>query len=152
MVLLILGIGLILLVTGIVILDRTYNEALGGFLATIGLFSFVGALIAAIILGISVMNLSTIDERIAMYQEENVKIEEQIENVVEQYQQYESDIFAEAKPNSSVELVALYPELKSDTLVQKQIEIYLENNKKIKSLREQQIAGSVDRWWLYFGE
>ena len=32
-----------------------------------------------------------------------------------------------------------------------QIEVYAENNKIIKDLRDQQIKGDVYRWWLYFG-
>ena len=86
-----------------------------------------------------------------MYQEENSKIEQQIADIVEQYQKYETDIFMDVAPDTAVTLVALYPELKSDTLVQSQIEVYTENNKIIKSLRDQQIKGDVYRWWLYFG-
>ena len=48
-------------------------------------------------------------------------------------------------------LVTLYPELKADTLVAKQIEIYTNNNQKIKELKEQKLYGKVYKWWLYFG-
>ena len=57
----------------------------------------------------------------------------------------------EVAPESAVTMVSLYPELKSDSLVQAQIEVYAENNKIIKDLRDQQIKGNVYRWWLYFG-
>ena len=114
------------------------------------IFLFI-EIIAAVFLTITVTNLSVIDDRIAMYQEENSKIEQQIADVVEQYQKYETDIFINVAPDTAVTLVALYPELKSDTLVQSQIEVYTENNKTIKSLRDQQIKGNVSRWWLYFG-
>ena len=107
--------------------------------------------IVAVLLTVTVANLSVIDDRIAMYQEENSKIERQIADIVEQYQKYETDIFMDVAPDTAVTLVALYPELKSDTLVQSQIEVYTENNKMIKSLRDQQIKGDVSRWWLYFG-
>ena len=36
--------------------------------------------------------------------------------------------------------------------VQKQIEVYINNNEKIKSLKEDNITGNVKRWWLYFGK
>lgn len=108
-------------------------------------------LAVAIILGICVINVTKVDEKIAMYQEENAKIEVQIATTVENYQQYENNIFTEVTPDSSITLVALYPELKSDTLIQAQIEVYIENNNKIKSLKEDKINGSVYRWWLYFG-
>ena len=55
-------------------------------------------------------------------------------------------------PESSITLVSLYPELKSDELVKKQIAVYQENNKKIINLKEKQIDANVAKWWLYFGE
>lgn len=113
------------------------------------------AAIAVAIVGIHNLfklgELRVIDDKIAMYEEKNSRIEEQIAAVVEQYQKYETEIFTEVAPESSMTLVALYPELKSDTLVQSQIDIYVQNNEKIKSLREQKINEKVYRWWLYFG-
>lgn len=117
----------------------------------VSLFVAVGALIGAILIGIEVSHLTVIDDRIEMYQEENAVIEQQIADVVEQYQKYETDIFMEVAPESAVSMVALYPELKSDSLVQAQIEVYVANNNMIKDLKDQQIKGDVYRWWLYFG-
>ena len=87
-----------------------------------------------------------------MYQEENTKIEEQIATIVKQYQEYEKDIFTEVSPESAMTLVSLYPELKADTLVSSQIDIYVKNNEKLKSLKEEKINASVIRWWTYFGK
>ena len=87
-----------------------------------------------------------------MYEEENTKIEQQIADVVTQYQEYEAGIFTEVAPESAMTLVALYPELKSDTLVQSQIEVYADNNKQIKELKCKAINTSIIRWWLYFGK
>lgn len=64
---------------------------------------------------------------------------------------FDKDVFTSVKPNSYIQLVSLYPELKSDTLVKAQIKTYQSNNKKIKELKEQAINGNVKRWWLYFG-
>ena len=114
------------------------------------LFSII-AFIIIIILGIHVKSLSVIDSRIEMYEEENARIEQQIADVVEESQTYETDIFMEVSPESAVTMVSLYPELKSDSLVQAQIEVYVENNKTIKYLKDKQIKGDVYRWWLYFG-
>lgn len=151
MILVILGIAIALIAFG-VFLVVAFDFDMFGFLTVIaGIVGFIVALIACIALICDVSMLKTVDERITMYQEENTKIEEQIADVVKQYQKYESDIIAEVAPESSMTLVALYPELKADTLVQKQIEVYTENNEKIKELREEQINGCVARWWLYFG-
>lgn len=75
-----------------------------------------------------------------MYQEENAIIEQDINRIVEEYLKHEQDTFAELKTEeSSITLVTLFPELKSDTLVQQQLEIYVANNVKIKRLREERI-------------
>lgn len=150
MILVILGMCIGLIVLGCILFDACC-DGLGGFCIAFGMVCGLIALIVTVILCFCVANSSVIDEKIAMYQEENTKIEEQIAETVKQYQQYETDIFTEVASDSSITLVALYPELKSDTLVQSQIDVYIENNEKIKSLKEDKICDSVNRWWLYFG-
>lgn len=107
--------------------------------------------VIAIFLGISVSNGRIIDEKIAMYQEENTKIEKQIDTLVSNYMDYESDAYEKFKSESSITLVSMYPELKSDKLVEEQISVYEENNKKIRELKEDKIKLKVKKWWLYFG-
>lgn len=123
----------------------------GGALACCGAVGGIISFVALVVLLVQSSYLVTIDKRVEMYQEENTKIESQISECVKQYQQYESGVFTEIAPDSAITLVSLYPELKSDTLVAKQIEIYIENNNKIKELKEQSINGDVTRWWAYFG-
>ena len=152
MILVILAASIILIVAGFIIFEKTYDfEFAGGAMAAVGTVSLLVSFIAAIILCISVSDLVVIDQKIEMYEEENAKIESRLAETVAQYQQYEKDIFTEVSPDSSVTLVSLYPDLKSDTLVQKQIETYVANNDNIKAMKEQKISGDVYRWWLYFG-
>ena len=153
MILVILAVGLALLVGGSVVYFKCRSdvEAVGFAMGVVGGIIAAVALIATLALGITVSGLPVIDDRIAMYQEENAKIEAQIAEVVQQYQQYETDIFTEVAPESAMTLVALYPELKSDSLVESQIELYINNNNQIRALREEKITGSVSKWWLYFG-
>lgn len=125
-----------------------YDGLIGVFL---GIAPLAICIIAVIPLVVQVSNLSVIDQKIEMYEQENTKIEQQIETAVTAYQQHEKDVFTTVKPNSYMQLVSLYPELKSDTLVKAQIKTYQSNNKKIKELKEQAINGNVKRWWLYFG-
>ncbi len=94
----------------------------------------------------------TATPKIEMYQEENTKIEEQIDTLVKQYMEYEGKTLTEFKSESSITLVSLYPELKSDDLVSKQIEVYIENNNKIKQLKEDKINMRIGKWLLYFGK
>lgn len=126
-------------------------EIASGFTVTCGIIGGIVSFIAMVVLLVEASYLATIDKRIEMYQEENNRIETQIAECVTQYQQYESGIFVETAPDSAITLVALYPELKADQLVSKQIEVYIENNNKIKELKEQSINGDVTRWWAYFG-
>lgn len=150
MILVILGICVLAFILGAIITNDVDYD-IGNIITVCAFIGFMGSLIATIILAIEVSKLSVIDVQIEMYQEENTQIEQQIANVVCQYQQYETEIFTTVAPEDSISLVALYPELKSDTLVQKQIDVYVANNEKIKALKEKQINGRVYRWWLYFG-
>ena len=152
MILLIFGICILMVVGGCILDRKTGVDSdicfgISGIGMVVGFFALLGL----IIVGVNVKSLSVIDDRIVMYEEENARIEQQVADVVEQYQKYETDIFMEVAPESAVTMVSLYPELKSDSLVQAQIEVYTENNKTIRDLRDKQIKGNVYRWWLYFG-
>ena len=152
MILVILAVAIILTVVGSIIFEKSYDfEFLGGCMTTAGIVSLIISSIATIILLFCVSDLVVIDQKIEMYEEENAKIESQLAETVAQYQQYEKEIFTEVSPESSVTLVSMYPDLKADTLVQKQIETYVANNNTIKELRTDKINGTVYRWWLYFG-
>lgn len=110
------------------------------------------ATVGSIDLAWNVTSGSHIPEMISMYEEENNQIESQIGELVNKYMEYEGSTFNDLKNEDSVALVSLYPELKSDALVEKQIEVYIENNKKIKNLKKKQIELSTYKWWLYFGK
>lgn len=130
---------------------------LGTLVDEVGLacFPLLGAfvcLIAAIVLCVGVKDGAVIDEKIAMYQKENTKIENQMDVLVSQYMKFETDTYGELKNESSITLVSLYPDLKSDELVKKQIEVYESNNKEIREMKEQKIDLKVLKWWLYFGK
>lgn len=109
-------------------------------------------LIVGIVLCVSVTGRSVIDKKIAMYQKENTKIENQMDVLVSQYMKFEMDTYGELKNESSITLVSLYPDLKSDELVKKQIEVYESNNKEIREMKEKKINLKVLKWWLYFGK
>ena len=118
---------------------------------------FLGVVACALIieicgLSIEVATESTIDSKIAMYQEENANIERDIDKIVKEYLEHEHNTFADLKTEeSSITLVTLFPELKADTLVQQQLEIYVANNASIKQLREEKINMAKTKWILYFG-
>lgn len=161
MFILILGLAVISMVTCIIISSKTTPKEYLEF-SVHGLF-FVFAWIFGVIafamvvticcLTSKVATASTIDDKIAMYQEENAIIEQDIDRIIEEYLKYEQDTFTDLKTEaSSITLVTLFPELKSDTLVQQQLEIYVDNNVKIKSLKEERIDIVKIKWILYFGK
>lgn len=154
MILCILVIGILMVTLGIVLYDKLDygKDKIGKIFQIIGTVATIISTIVTIVLLVCVLNRVNIEKKIAIYEEENTKIEQQIADTVKQYQEYETGIFTEVAPESSITLVALYPELKSDTLVQSQIEVYVENNKTIKELKSSAINASVYRWWLYFGK
>lgn len=154
MILVILVIGILMVTLGIVLYDKLDygKDKIGKIFQIIGTVATIISTIVTIVLLVCVLNRVNIEKKIAIYEEENTKIEQQIADTVKQYQEYETGIFTEVASESSITLVALYPELKSDTLVQSQIEVYVENNKTIKELKSSAINAPVYRWWLYFGK
>lgn len=93
-----------------------------------------------------------IKEQIAIYEQENEQIEEQMATLVEDYMEFELGIIKECKPEDAASLVTLYPNLSSSTLVSKQMETYTQNMREIKTLKSQELTQEIVRWWLYFGD
>ena len=112
-----------------------------GFIALIGIFVNIGFLVYG----------RTLDDKIAMYEQENAAIEQSVDVLVKDYYKHESDTYSSLKPENAVLFASAYPELQSNELATKQLEIYVENNNKIKGLKEDQINLSRNRFWLYFG-
>lgn len=109
-------------------------------------------ILVAILVLIALVDNKVVDEKINLYQIQNKEIENKIELVVKEYMRHENNTFKELKTNESyITLVTLYPELKSDKLIEKEIELYEENNEIIIVLKEQKINEKVYKWWLYFG-
>ena len=141
--LLLIGIGLICCI----FMDNDIGEVFSGF----GIFISVVALIGIIInIGI-LINGRTLDDKITMYEQENAAIEQSVDVLVKDYYRHESDTYSSLTPENAVLFASAYPELQSNELATKQLEIYVENNNKIKELKEDQINLSRNRFLLYFG-
>lgn len=112
-----------------------------GFIALIGIFVNIGFLVYG----------RTLDDKIAMYEQENAAIEQSVDVLVKDYYKHESDTYSSLKPENAVLFASAYPELQSNELATKQLEIYVENNNKIKGLKVDQINLSRNKFWLYFG-
>lgn len=117
-----------------------------------------GIIIVILILAIcclstTVATENTIATKIEMYQQENKDIENKIDKTVKEYLNHEKDTFTNLQTEDNLmTLVSLFPELKSDTLISQELEIYISNSSKIKSLKEQEIDIAKTKWILYFGK
>lgn len=129
------------------VLNEDLEEGFGilgcliGFIALIGIFVNIGLLVRG----------RTLDDKITMYEQENTAIEQSVDVLVKDYYKHESDTYSSLKPENAVLFASAYPELQSNELATKQLEIYVDNNNKIKELKEDQINLSKNRFWLYFG-
>ena len=141
--LLIIGIGL----TCCIFMDNDTGEVFSGFGSLISVVALIGIIINIGIL----INGRTFDDKIAMYEQENAAIEQSVNVLVKDYYKHESDTYSSLKPENAVLFASAYPELQSNELATKQLEIYVDNNNKIKELKEDQINLSKNRFWLYFG-
>lgn len=119
------------------------------FMASV--FCLIIFLIPLIALLMSVSNGSTIDSKIELYQSQNTEIESKVQATVASYLAHEKQTYKDLKPDNAIAVVSAYPELHSNELVKKQIEVYEDNNKKILGLKEEKLNQSVYKWWLYFG-
>lgn len=143
---------IILIAIGLTI-NEFVDTPVGSFLS----FIFSVSLVICIIVGICMMDDivegKVIDEKIAVYEQENEKIETAIDVLVKEYMTQEEKIMIKtANKESLITLVQLYPDLKSNDLVKKQMDIYVNNNKKIKKLKTKKLNISKTKWWLYLGK
>lgn len=131
--------------------DENYNDGIY-IISGVGVI-LLGIIDVVVVIAIIIIYATgiTAKDKIKMYQEENKIIENQIDVLVKNYMEYEGTTLKEFKSESSITLVSIYPNLKSDELVKTQIKTYTENNKKIKELKEQEIDLKIGKWLLYFG-
>lgn len=100
----------------------------------------------------SIVNGRVIDDKIKLIEKQNKDIEEKVEVTVKTYMNFEKDTLTEFKTDSYIQLVNLYPDLKSNELIQNQINLYEKNNKKITELKTDKLNISNYKWWVYFGK
>lgn len=133
---------------------NAYDSPVGYIVGSV--FAWVGAsiaLVALLILTTEYVGFGVINQKISILQEENAVIEQRVEETVRQYQDYENGIFTDATQNVGSDVVVLverYPELKSNELVQQQIDLYIKNNSEIKKLKLEQLEKYKYELWLFF--
>lgn len=115
-------------------------------------FSMFAVAILSAVIGFILLGFGAYSKMaISIYEEENAKIEEQVSEFVSKYTDYEKDTFKELKPETMQIMIMTYPELKTNELISKQIDVYVSNNDKLKELKEESIQYKIGKWLLYFG-
>lgn len=156
MLIILLVLGIVGIIIGGIKLSKYSENGFGIAFVCFGVIvSFIAScfMIAAIT---RTLKISQMEDRIAIYQEENTRIEEQIKTTIQVYQEHEKDMFKDIdldkiSSEKLILLTSIYPELKSDTMVQELIKVYVENTNELKQLRTDKLNYELWRWWLYFG-
>ena len=125
--------------------DTVEDDPVGGLIFLNGLVIFI-LLIFVLICTYNYYTITTLaDQQIKLYTEQNNDIENKVSVVVDKYLKHEKDTYATLKPKTKITLASTYPELQSNKLVQQQIQLYNENNKKITNCKLQKIKSQLYR-------
>ena len=154
MIWLLLGIFVILAILMFVLASICWDFDEAG--CVIGIICIICAVVTLLVALLGIMpeykKLDYIDTKIEYLTEQNTQIEDEIKLIISSYQDHELEFYKEFENVSSTTLITLYPEIKSNELVNKQLDIYFANQQEIKELELKKIEGGVVRWWMYFGE
>ena len=119
------------------------------------ILSILIIIVLFIILCIITTNVATenvITSKIEMYQKENTNIEDNLHTIIDEYMNHENSTITSIIPDSNYfNIITSLPKLKSDKIIQKELEVYISNNEKIKKLKEEKIEIARLKWYLYFG-
>ena len=125
--------------------DWADSDGIGELVFISGLAGFI-LLMAVLVCTYNYYETTTlVDQKIKLYTEQNKDIENKVGLVVDKYLKHEKDTYATLKPQTKITLASTYPELQSNKLVQQQIQLYNENNKKITNCKLQKIKSQFYR-------
>ena len=102
--------------------------------------------------GISYNNIkSTAASKLEVLNEQNEIVLAQIEPLVQQALNYESNTYKEFKltPENIIAFSNMYPQLQANSFIQSQINIIVENQKEIKDLKLRIASLNAYRLWLF---
>lgn len=135
-------ISLVCLIIGL-ILKSDILEGLGYLGTFIFLIPFVGVLLSS-------NQYAYSDEKAAIYELENIKIENQILNASKQILKDKNINTEELSTDNIISLVYTIPELQSNKFIKDSLEKYNENNNQILHFKEQKMEKRKYDWLLYF--
>jgi hypothetical protein len=144
-----LAIGTALIILG-GFLIASYDD--GDAIIILGAFIDVPSFLALLIAG-GVYNYdsSTIDSRLTVLEEQNTTVLTQVEPIIQQALNYESSTYKDLKldVNKLIIFAQMYPELKANSFLNKQIDIILANQEEIKQLKLDKASLNAYHFWLW---
>ena len=132
-----------------IIIAITYDSPIFGGIGMIGFTTVV--ICTAITLGDYNSIKSTSASKLEVLNEQNEIVLKQIEPLVQQALNYESNTYKEFKltPENIVAFGSMYPQLQANSFIQSQINIIVENQKEIKDLKLKIASLNAYRIWLF---
>ena len=123
-------------------------ETVGG----VGMLLFCVTLLVTIVAGVKYNSIkSTATAQLEVLNSQNEIVLAQIEPLVQQALNYESNTYKELKmtPENIVAFSNMYPQLQANSFIQSQINIIVENQKEIKDLKLRIASLNAYRLWLF---
>ena len=153
MILVFLVLGIILTAIGIIIAVREDDWDRSTVLVSLisGIPIILVSLIALMICIAPITSQKAIDNKKVFYEEENQRIESSVTVIVESYLRHEEIVYDNMSIDDAQAYLVIYPDLKSNEIVSKQIDILTSNNEKVKELKSERADISTYKWWVYFG-
>lgn len=121
-------------------------------LCGLGIVFSITTLIAILIAGAKYNSIkSTANTQMEVLNSQNETVLAQIEPLVQQAMNYESNTYKEFKltPENIVAFGNMYPQLQANSFIQSQINIIVENQKEIKDLKLRIASLNAYRLWLW---
>ena len=118
----------------------------------IGSIFSIAVFIAILITGVKYNSIkSTANAQLEVLNEQNEIVLAQIEPLIQQALNYESDTYKAFKmtPENIVAFGNMYPQLQANSFIQSQINIIVENQKEIKDLKLKIASLNAYRLWLF---
>ena len=117
------------------------------------IFSVVSTVITFICMIIvigCVVGGQVIDDEIAILEQRNESINTSLAEMVQSYTKYETETYEKLKLTDVTVVLQAYPELKTQPLVEQQIQTYVDNQNEITKKQQEKARLKVKRWWLTF--
>lgn len=131
--------------------SRYYSETVGA-VGGVGMLLFCVTLLVTVIAGVRYNTIkSTATAQLEVLNSQNEIVLTQIEPLVQQALDYESNTYKELKmtPENIVAFSNMYPQLQANAFIQSQINIIVENQKEIKDLKLRIASLNAYHLWLF---